>query len=701
LANALDALLAHIIDPELRSAIAHEVARLKDSKDFGLVFERHMPESVRLVDYPITRGSQVQERSKVSGPTWYVDKINEGVASLVDKETGERFELPVSDLVTLKGFNEVIYPGFKHVGQIRRHANKSSNAVINGENYYVLESLLYAFEEKVDAIYIDPPYNTGARDWKYNNDFVDADDAYRHSKWLAFMERRLKIAKRLLNPRDSVLMVTIDEKEYLRLGMLLEQIFPESSIEMVTSVISAKGVARVGQFSRVEEYIFFVKLGGQQVGLSETNMLDSNRSASDKIGKAVDWLGLRRREPSARRGARPKQFYPVFIDALHGHVESIGEPITDGIDRHSVVAPDQTIAIWPLLPNGTEGLWGITPETARVYLSEGFFRSRSYDSTKRSASIQYLPSGTVARIKSGEIEVEGHENDGSVIASYVTAKGVIPKRVWNLPSHNAETFGTNIVSNFLPQRRFPYPKSLYAVEDTLRFFVQDKPEAVILDFFAGSGTTGHAVMRLNKQDNGNRRFILVTNNEVSDEESKEMRKRGLSPGDKEWEARGIYEFVTKPRIEAAVSGLTPGGQPVSGDYKFVDEFPMSEGFEENVDFLELQYLDPNNVSRGKAFQAIAPLLWMKAGFGPEVLMDVRPDFALEDNCSYAILFDMEKWPDLIKAVRLHGGISHVFFITDSRAAYQQVLQELDADIGTTLLYEDYLRNFEISIGGRQ
>ena len=113
---------------------------------------------------------------------------------------------------------------------------------------------------QVDCIYIDPPYNTGASDWKYNNDYVDADDAYRHSKWLAFMERRLKLAKELLNPEDSVLIVTIDEKEYLRLGLLLEQTFPEATIQMVTSS-STRRARRGKEFSRVDEYLFFVMLG--------------------------------------------------------------------------------------------------------------------------------------------------------------------------------------------------------------------------------------------------------------------------------------------------------------------------------------------------------------------------------------------------------------------------------------------------------
>jgi adenine-specific DNA-methyltransferase len=119
--------------------------------------------------------------------------------------------------------------------------------VINAENFHALQALLYTHEGKVDAIYIDPPYNTGAKDWKYNNDYVDAEDAYRHSKWLAFMERRLKLAKRLLNPESSVLIVTIDEHEVHRLRLLLDQTFPDAYVQMVTIVVNPKGVAQ-GQF---------------------------------------------------------------------------------------------------------------------------------------------------------------------------------------------------------------------------------------------------------------------------------------------------------------------------------------------------------------------------------------------------------------------------------------------------------------------
>ena len=150
-------------------------------------------------------------------------------------------------------------------GRVERGGDKPFHAVINAENFHALQVLLYTHEGKIDAIYIDPPYNTGARDWKYNNDYVDDDDGYRHSKWLAMMERRLKLAKRLLNPQNAVLIVTIDEKEYLRLGLLLHQIFEASRVQMVSITISPRGTNRTTEFSRVDEYAFFVFVGSARI----------------------------------------------------------------------------------------------------------------------------------------------------------------------------------------------------------------------------------------------------------------------------------------------------------------------------------------------------------------------------------------------------------------------------------------------------
>ena len=174
---------------------------------------------------------------------------------------------------------------------------------------------------------------------------------------------------------------------------------------------------------------------------------------------------------------------------------------------------------------------------------------------------------------------------------------------------------------FLPRRLFPFPKSLYAVEDALRFFVADKEDAIIVDFFAGSGTTAHAVARLNRQDGGRRQSISITNNEVSAAEAQALREQGYRAGDEEWEQLGIFEHIARPRIAAAVTGKTPEGKPVDGEYKFTDEFPMAAGFDENVEFLELTYLDVEDVELDLAFGSVAPLLWLRAGGRGPVIDD--------------------------------------------------------------------------------
>ena len=173
---------------------------------------------------------------------------------------------------------------------MERGGDKPYHVVINGENYHALQTLVYAYQGQVDCIYIDPPYNTGATDWKYNNNYVGKDDKYRHSKWLTFMEDRLRLAKKLLNPKDSVLIVTIDEKEYLRLGLLLEQLFPEARIQMVSTLTNSRGVARENGFARVDEYIYIVQFGDSSV--SRLPLSDEWRVNIKKKGrdcKGLQW----------------------------------------------------------------------------------------------------------------------------------------------------------------------------------------------------------------------------------------------------------------------------------------------------------------------------------------------------------------------------------------------------------------------------
>ena len=164
----------------------------------------------------------------------------------------------------------------------------------------------------------------------------------------------------------------------------------------------------------------------------------------------------------------------------------------------------------------------------------------------------------------------------------------------------------------MPDRKWPYPKALYAAEDTPRFFVASKTDAVILDVFAGSGTTTHAVMRSNRQDGGERQCISVTNNEVGADEQKGLREQGLRPGDDDWERVRICKYITKPRREALITGSATTGKPVECAYKCSDKCSMADGLEENAEFVTLTYETPGGVNYQTAFAGVGPLLWMRA-----------------------------------------------------------------------------------------
>lgn len=704
----IDNLIDSIKDPRLRTALRAEYDKVTKNRQLGLVFDRHLPESVVLPGFEIRDGEKVQVIADGSDdPTdldgsgiWTVTKVGPTDALLRDSDGNTR-QVPSDRLVATREFGDPIYPGLVSTGRVVRgggadgdDGGKPFHTVINAENYHALEALLFAHEGQVDAIYIDPPYNTGARDWKYNNDYVDDADPYRHSKWLSFIERRLLLAKRLLNPADSVLIVTIDEKEYLRLGLLLEQVFPEAHIQMVTSVISSQASVRAGAFSRCDEYIFFVMLGKAGPRASDDDMLNEGQSST----KSQLWFQYVRTGKQNLRQDRPAMFFPLFADPTNGRIVEVGSPIPLGADRASVVPPAGLIAVWPETADGQEGRWRTGPETARERAASGLLRLARTTRRGSGWSAMTVNEGTNARIAAGEIVVDGYGDDGSAKLREVAGGGLRqPKTAWNKTSHNAGWHGSKLLAAFLPGRSFPFPKSLYAVEDALRLFIGDKPDALVIDFFAGSGTTAHAVMRLNRQDGGRRRTICVTNNEVGVAEQATLRARGLKPGDEAWEALGICDYITKPRIRAAITGTTTTGTAVAGDYRFVDEFPMADGFHENAEFFTLTYEDPTLVSLGRRFEAIAPLLWLRAGARGERVSEVAAKgWSIPAAACYGVLFDTSSWGAFVTAAARREDLTHAFIVTDSLVEYQQVVARLDPSLGTTRLYADYLRNFEIN-----
>lgn len=340
----------------------------------------------------------------------------------------------------------------------------------------------------------------------------------------------------------------------------------------------------------------------------------------------------------------------------------------------------------------------MTPENARRLVDQGFMKQGVFKG--ESTTIYYIKPGERRKIEQGIYSIVGREPDGSVIVSEIQVENgrtLTPGTQWKIAGHDASQYGSRLLLGLLPGRKFPFPKSLYAVEDALRFFVADKPDAVILDFFSGSGTTAHAVMRLNKQDGGRRQCISVTNNEVSDDEQKQLRKHGLRPGDPEWEELGICDYITKPRITAAITGHTPDGEPIKGEYKFTDEFPMVDGFEENAVFFTLTYESPLSVRHGRGFERVAPMLWLRAGSQGRIIesLDER---GWEISDVYGVLENFNQSAEFFAALADSTNVRTVYFVTDDDAVFQMACRKLPETVEPVQLYSSYLQNFEINRG---
>ena len=547
------------------------------------------------------------------------------------------------------------------------------------------------------------------------------------------MEDRLRLAKKLLNPSDSVLIVTIDEKEYLRLGLLLEQVFPEARIQMVSSIISNNGNARASQFSRTNEYLYFVMLGDCGPGklTLDPQWLGNLKVESSKETEGFQWGRMLRGGNSGRRAYSPGCFYPVYFDH-DGVYQGIGDPLPPEKDYRTEKAPNDWIAVWPIHLDGSEGCWSCQPSLFKQLHEKGYIRFGS-KVTARGVRITYIQAGMRKRIENGEIRIIGREKKNGTVILDTDASDAkyIPGTQWSISPHDATYFGTKLIANIIGRQKFTFPKSLYAVHDALRFFVARKPNALIVDFFAGSGTTLHAVNLLNAEDHGQRTCILVTNNEVSAEEEARMTEKGLRPTDAKWEKLGIARHVTWPRTVCAIEGRDFKGNPLKGDYgcpveayreyegevfdpetgtkkrkKLFEkvkkpfypelaEHKMSDGFEENAVFFELEYLEPSVVSADLAFDRIAPLLWLAGGCRGEILPR-RKGYAIGQT--YAVLFDPRYKARFVETVLENTAIRTVFVVADAAERYRSLCAELPGR-RVMQLYESYLRSFEINAMG--
>jgi adenine-specific DNA-methyltransferase len=375
----------------------------------------------------------------------------------------------------------------KRIGTDDEYPN---NLLIEGDNYHALSVLNYTHKKNIDLIYIDPPYNTGAKNWKYNNDYVDKEDAYRHSKWLSLMRHRLNLAKNLLKD-DGVLICAIDENEQAHLSVLIEQIFSAHDQHTITIVHNPKGV-QGNNFSYTHEYAIFV--------VPKDKSIVGDRSLTNE---EIYVSNLRNWGNESERTDAKNCFYPIIV--LKGKIVGFGNVAPDKLHPKTPheKQKDGSIYVWPIDEKGVERKWR--------------YARQSVEEIK-----------DILQIK---------ESRGGFIQIMIAKDYGTYKTVWTDKKYDASEYGTKLLREIIPNCDFDFPKSLYTVYDCLFAIIGNRPNANILDFFAGSGTTGHAVLEMNKADKGNRKFILCTNNENNNGGS-----------------GGIAENVCYPRIKAVIKG---------------------------------------------------------------------------------------------------------------------------------------------------
>ncbi len=396
-----------------------------------------------------------------------------------EEKTKEKFEAEA----------EGKFPVLKEIKskEIKTDPEKPTHILIEGDNYHALSVLNYTHERKVDVIYIDPPYNTGAKDWKYNNDYVDKEDAYRHSKWLSFMNNRLRIAKRILKT-DGVLIVTIDDNELLSILGILDNLRAKT-LGRVAICIKPEGRRQSKYFMEAHEYALFVTWGNPQIrNLNSDFGLDFPET--DEISK-YRWEGLMRRD-SAREDRTSDYWYPFYYS------------------ENGILSTEEFSNSKQLMPINTKGI-------ERVWLWD---KDRAQQNLK-------------------ELKVVVRKGKATVYYKRREQGRIKPTTFWYGSKYNANAYGTRLLDEILPKNDFDYPKSLFSVLDCIDLFLP--PNGLVLDFFAGSGTTGHAALELNEEDKGRRAFILCTNNE-----------------------NNICSNITYPRIKKILQGYVNGKKRVEG-----------------------------------------------------------------------------------------------------------------------------------------
>lgn len=632
-----------ITQPELRNIIKSEVKKLKGRKQFGVVFEQHIPEVVPLFSAPITIRSTVAKKKGNLSETYRVKKILGETSEVVKNSDGTIEEVPTESVVIVKQFGDPIYPALVKLDEVR-NGNQSSphHVLIEADNYHALQLLEYMYSNRVDCIYIDPPYNTGARDWKYNNDYIDSNDTYRHSKWLSMMQKRLVLAKQLLK-NDGVLILTIDDYELYHIGTLLEEIFPDYDDYIVTIEHNKRG-RRGKNFAKTNEFAIFLVPKGQEVIQEEI--------LEEMIGGET--RNLRRTGSGSLRTQRWRKFFPIYVDKNTLEIVSVGDPIPLGQQREDS-SDENIITVWPIDENGIEKNWHYGLERTRDAVSQGKLQAR-----EQSYGVQV----------------------------YYTLREKQSKKyktVWSKTTLDASTYGTELLSKIMGRSsNFDFPKSVYAVADCINAVVSNRENALILDFFAGSGTTLHSVLMLNQTYNKQHQCVLVTNNEVSGDEAEKLEQQGYYPGQPNWEKHGVCRSVTFPRSKFTILGKRDDGSTIEGDYttgRLIDK-------EKPRNIKQIGFVDGKTLNTPMRKQLVALIDGL-----PQSKIKGDMPFFLDEKCSATILFDDTKFEEYLENLEENLHVTDIYIMTSRQSQFRRFKEQIIENMGYLIVKEEEKRLF--------
>ncbi|EKU42046.1 modification methylase [Lysinibacillus fusiformis ZB2] len=667
---AISDLINQIEDSILKERIKQELSRITSNKKFGLVFEEHFPECTPLYNVVINEGSIVARKDKVIKDLYLVDKIEGEEAFCINRISREEEIFQVEELVVVSQFGEPIFPMLMPIDKVKNNDidNAPWHVLIEADNFHALQLLEYTHAQKIDCIYIDPPYNTGSKDWKYNNDYVDKNDNWRHSKWLAFMKRRLKVAKQLLNPEDSVLILAIDDNELFTIGMLLDEIFLGCERQIINITINPKGKAREGRLSQVDEYLIVV-----YIGEAKALELPLKNTATE-----VRWPYLRRSDIESARGTKKggtSQFYPIYVNEKNNKIVHLGPALGPEDSIENVETIEGAIAVFPIKEDGTHMNWGLTAPTLQGLINGGFVRVLKSTNKFQAYNFSYLTTTSVSKVKSGIYKIIGTREDGSHIVVMPDGQYKKLPTVWNKNLYDANTYGTQLLGEFVKDRKFPFPKSLYSVYDAIRAFIKEKPNAFVLDFFSGSGTTMHAVNLLNAEDNGKRRCIMITNNEVSEEEAKNLQKKGIKPGDYEWEQEGICRSITWPRIKYSTLGISSNNTKIEGEYH--TSVKKYKSVKRN--FYHLNFITPENLDSLSKKKNLVGLIGKKVL--PQSLVKKDSNYIVSKDHTTTILFDELYFVEWLEQLKNNTHIKDIYIICSSTKMYTEFKTTIESHLG--------------------